>query len=167
MARSSRPHDIHPISIRELEVIRSEDLTPGMRRVVLGGPGLRAHIRDGHEMPEFISDGFDDDVRIIFPDPVTGSRPYPPPGGDGRLKWNDEVNRLFRTYTVRKYDADAGEVSIDFARHGRGLAEGWAIAAAPGAKVWVAGPKRCGALPIHADHLVLVGDMTALPAIGR
>ncbi|MCX7538101.1 siderophore-interacting protein [Corynebacterium sp. P5875] len=167
MARSSRTHDIHPISIRELEVIRSEDLTPGMRRVVLGGPGLRAHTRDGHGMPEFISDGFDDDVRIIFPDPVTGSRPYPPSGGDGRLKWNDEVNRLFRTYTVRKYDADAGEVTIDFARHGKGLAENWAVSAAPGARVWVAGPKRCGALPTHADHLVLVGDMTALPAIGR
>ncbi|MBI8999485.1 siderophore-interacting protein [Corynebacterium sp. CCM 9185] len=167
MARSSRHHDIYPISIRELEVIRTEDVTPGMRRVVLGGPGLRSHVRDGHDVPAFISDGFDDDVRIIFPDPVTGSRPYPPPTGDGRLQWNEEVNRLFRTYTVRHFDADEGEVSIDFARHGHGLAEGWALSAAPGAKVWVAGPKRCGVLPTHTDHLVLVGDATALPAIGR
>ncbi|MCX7444949.1 siderophore-interacting protein [Corynebacterium sp. P7003] len=167
MARSSRSRDIHPISVRELEVLRIEDVTPGMRRVILGGPGLRRHIRDGCEMPDFTSDGFDDDVRIIFPDPVTGSRPYPPPLGDGRLRWNEEVNRLFRTYTVRRFDPDAGEFTVDFARHGRGLAEGWALSVVPGAKVWVAGPKRCGALPVHTDHLILAGDETALPAIGR
>ena len=68
MPRISRDTDIYPISLRELEVVRVEDVTPGMRRVTFGGPGLHAHTRDGVAVPALVSDGFDDDIRIIFPD---------------------------------------------------------------------------------------------------
>lgn len=170
MPRISRDTDIYPITMRELEVLRIEDVTPGMRRVVFGGAGLQAHTRDGEEVPAIVSDGFDDDMRMIFPHPVTGERPYPVSLGDGRLDWTAEVNELFRTYTVRKWDPEAGdfgELVVDFARHGAGLAEGWSAAASVGDRVFAAGPKNCASLPVHTDWLLLIGDETALPAIGR
>lgn len=170
MPRISRDTDIYPISLRELEVLHVEDLTPSMRRMTFGGPGLVAHRRDGEEVPPLISDGFDDDVRLILPDPRSGMRPYPRSLGDGRLDWNDEVNDLFRTYTVRAWRPESGaygELVIDFARHGAGLAEGWSALATSGDKVFIAGPKNCGSHPSHTDWLLLIGDETALPAIGR
>ncbi|HIW91075.1 MAG TPA: siderophore-interacting protein [Candidatus Corynebacterium avicola] len=170
MPRISRDADVYPITMRELEVLRVEDVTPGMRRVVFGGAGLLPHTRDGEDIPGIVSDGFDDDMRIIFPHPVTGDRPYPPSLGDGRLDWNAEVNELFRTYTVRSWRPEVGEfgeLTVDFARHGAGLAEGWSASAAPGDKLYAAGPKNCASLPVHTDWLVLVGDETALPAMGR
>lgn len=170
MPRISRDTDIYPISLRELEVLRVEDITPAMRRVTFGGAGLLAHTRDGEPVPALVSDGFDDDVRLILPDPETGDRPYPKSLGDGRLDWNEQVNDLFRTYTVRTWTPDAGEygeLAIDFARHGAGLAEGWSASASAGDRVFIAGPKNCGAHPSHTDWLLLVGDETALPAIGR
>jgi NADPH-dependent ferric siderophore reductase len=168
--RISRDTDIYPITMRELEVLRIEDVTPGMRRVVFGGEGLGAHVRDGEQVPPIVSDGFDDDMRMIFPHPVTGERPYPVSLGDGRLDWTAEVNELFRTYTVRKWTPEAGEFGelvVDFARHGAGLAEGWSDTASVGDRVYAAGPKNCASLPVHTDWLLLVGDETALPAIGR
>ncbi len=156
--------------MRELEVLRVEDVSPGMRRVVFGGAGLLPHTRDGEDIPGIVSDGFDDDMRVIFPHPTTGERPYPPSLGDGRLDWNAEVNDLFRTYTVRSWYPEAGEfgeLTVDFARHGAGLAEDWSATAAAGDKVYAAGPKNCASLPVHTDRLVLVGDETALPAMGR
>ncbi|WP_420098781.1 siderophore-interacting protein [Corynebacterium sp.] len=170
MPRISRDTDIYPITMRELEVLRIEDVTPGMRRVVFGGEGLHAHVRDGEDVPAIVSDGFDDDMRMIFPHPATGERPYPVSLGDGRLDWTAEVNELFRTYTVRSWEPDAGEFGelvVDFARHGAGLAEGWSSTAAVGDRVYAAGPKNCASLPVHTDWLLLIGDETALPAIGR
>lgn len=166
MARSSRYQDIYPISLRELQLIEVTDINPGMRRLVFTGD-LHAHERDGVMMPELISDGFDDDVRIIFPHPETGERPYPKPLGDGNLDWNAEIKDLFRAYTVRAFDKEAGTLTIDFARHGSGLAEDFSANATPGQKIWIAGPKNCGALPTHTDWLLLVGDETALPAMSR
>ncbi|MGV0869797.1 siderophore-interacting protein [Corynebacterium kalidii] len=170
MPRISRDTDIYPITMRELEVLRIEDVTPGMRRVVFGGEGLREHLRDGEQVPAIVSDGFDDDMRMIFPHPVTGERPYPVSLGDGRLDWTAEVNELFRTYTVRRWTPEAGEFGelvVDFARHGAGLAEGWSDTASVGDRVYAAGPKNCASLPVHTDWLLLIGDETALPAIGR
>lgn len=166
MARSSRHQDIYPISLRELELIEATDINPGMRRLVFTGD-LHAHLRDGVMMPELISDGFDDDVRIIFPHPETGERPYPRPLGDGNLDWNAEIKDLFRAYTVRAFNKEAGTLTIDFARHGSGLAEDFSAQAKVGQKIWIAGPKNCGALPAHTDWLILAGDETALPAMSR
>lgn len=170
MPRISRDTDIYPITMRELEVLGVEDVSPNMRRIVFGGEGLHAHERDGETVPAIVSDGFDDDMRMIFPHPETSERPYPVSLGDGRLDWTAEVNELFRTYTVRRWSPDAGdhgELVVDFARHGAGLAEGWSSTAGIGDKVYAAGPKNCASLPVHTDWLLLIGDETALPAIGR
>ncbi|RUP80711.1 siderophore-interacting protein [Kocuria sp. HSID17590] len=167
MQRTTRETTVYPIAIRELQVQRIEDLSPHMRRVVLGGPGLEAHERNGVPVPAFRSTGFDDDVKIIVPDPVTGLCAIPEPQPGGTVAWTDESVALARTYTVRSVDTEAGEVALDFVLHGTGLASGWARRVRPGESVYVAGPKASAAAPEDVDWLLLAGDDTALPAIAR
>lgn len=125
MPRNSRSREIYPISYRELYVEEIEDISPSMRRITLSGEQLQDHERDGISVPSLVSHGFDDDVRLIFPDPETGERPHPIAQNDGNLLWPEAVKNLFRTYTVRHFDAVRGRLAIDFARHGEGLAENW------------------------------------------
>lgn len=165
--RNSRVRDIYPISLRELEVSEIIDLSPRMRRVIFTGEDLRANNRFGVAVPDLVSMGFDDDIRMIFPEPTNGRRPFPPPLSDGRLQWTAEINGLFRTYTVRAFDRVAGTLSVDFVRHGTGLASQWVAGAKRGDRLYIAGPKACGSLPSHCASLVLIGDETALPAVAR
>ncbi|WP_325168553.1 siderophore-interacting protein [Corynebacterium macginleyi] len=144
-----------------------EDISPAMRRITFSGEQLQEHDRDGIFVPSLVSNGFDDDVRLIFPDPETGERPHPIAQDNGNLLWPETVKNLFRTYTVRHFDAVGGQLVIDFARHGEGLAENWSQNARIGDAIFVAGPKSCAQLPTHTDWLFLAGDETALPAIGR
>ena len=167
MPRNSRSREIYPISYRELYVENIEDISPSMRRITFSGEQLQEHERDGISVPSLLSHGFDDDVRLIFPDPETGERPHPIAQNDGNLLWPEAVKNLFRTYTVRYFDAVNGLLAIDFARHGEGLAENWSQSARIGDPIFVAGPKSCAQLPTHTDWLFLAGDETALPAIGR
>lgn len=44
MARLRRSIDAYGITTRTLEVLRVADVTPGMRRVTMGGPQLAAHL---------------------------------------------------------------------------------------------------------------------------
>lgn len=167
MPRNSRTKEIYPISYRELYVEIVEDISPAMRRITFSGEQLQEHDRDGIFVPSLVSNGFDDDVRLIFPDPETGERPHPIAQDNGNLLWPETVKNLFRTYTVRHFDAVGGQLVIDFARHGEGLAENWSQNARIGDAIFVAGPKSCAQLPTHTDWLFLAGDETALPAIGR
>ncbi|WRL65744.1 siderophore-interacting protein [Blastococcus brunescens] len=48
---------------------------------------------------------------------------------------------MTRTYTVRAWDAETGELTIDFVHHGdEGLAGPWAAAAQPGDVIQLMGP---------------------------
>jgi NADPH-dependent ferric siderophore reductase len=125
-----------------------------MIRVVLGGGS-------------FTDNGFTDKyVKLIFPQPGVE---YPEPMD------LDVVRRDFprdqwpttRTYTVRWYDAETGELAIDFVTHGdEGIAAPWAQAARPGDEVIVRGPGGAYAPSPDADWHLLVGDESAIPAIG-
>lgn len=167
MSRVSRDLSMYPIIARQLEVQKIVDITPGMRRIVFGGAKLGEHQDRGHTIPAMHSLGFDDDVRLIFPDPATGELPEPTLSEHGTVIWDVRTKELFRTYTVRWLNHETGEVAIDFARHGVGLAENWSQQADVGDMLWVVGPKGCLSLPTHKGWLLLVGDETALPAIAR
>jgi NADPH-dependent ferric siderophore reductase len=72
-----------------------------------------------------------------------------------------------RTYTVRAFDPAAGELTIDFVYHGdEGVAGPWAAAATPGDTLSLAGPGGAYAPDRAVDWHLLVGDESALPAIG-
>ncbi|WP_447946739.1 siderophore-interacting protein [Microbacterium lacticum] len=82
------------------------------------------------------------------------------------LNWPGESFSATRTYTVRRWDAEAGEIDVDVVRHGSGPATTWAYSCAPGDALHIADPKMSYGHPDVA-WLLIAGDETALPAIGR
>lgn len=127
----------HEIVRRELQVTQVEILSPNVRRICLGGS----------ELVGFTSLGFDDHIKLIWP-------------GAG-----EDV--LMREYTPRSYDAQTGQLVLEFALHQQGLATDWAAQAYPGISLNIAGPRSSLIIPEDFDWHVLIGDETALPAIAR
>lgn len=169
MAATVREVEVFPICIREVEVLRVEDVTPGMRRVVVGGPAMDSHVRDGVRLPAVCTNGFDDDIKLLPVDPQTGTLPFDVPRNTdtGAVDWPAGSFQYSRTYTVRSYDPDTREMAIDFAEHEGGLASDWAYRARPGETILMAGPKHSSSLPREAEWMLIAGDQTALPAIAR
>ncbi|MFI2118900.1 SIP domain-containing protein [Streptomyces rubiginosohelvolus] len=163
--RNPRPVVTFPIVLRELTVLRVADVTPGMRRVTLGGEQLRAFHRDGLDLPALRSEGFDDHVKFFFAD---GDAPPVLPGQNvSSLDWPADARPIAKDYTPVRYDPEAGEIDFDFVRHEGGVASSWAQAVKPGEVTWIAGPKMSHGHPEGVDWLLVIGDETALPAIGR
>ncbi|GMA35317.1 siderophore-interacting protein [Demequina litorisediminis] len=79
-----------------------------------------------------------------------------------KIKFGD----VTRTYTVRWFDAETGEMALDFVIHGdEGLAGPWAATAQPGEEIAFMGPGGGWAPRAGADLHLLVGDESALPAV--
>ncbi|RZQ63351.1 siderophore-interacting protein [Amycolatopsis suaedae] len=155
-----------PVILRELTVLRVSDPSPAMRRVTLGGEQLRPFHRDGLDLPGFVSDGFDDHVKILLPPPGRTEPELPVQHRTG-IDWPHSHTRVNRDYTPRRWDPRAGELDLDFVLHGDGPAARWARTAAPGDRLHLVGPKSSLDLPSDVDFVLLAGDETALPAIGR
>ena len=137
-------------------VLRTERLTPHMVRVVLGGDGLA----------QFATRGLTDHyVKLLFP--VDGVI-YPEPFDlqQIRAEFPPEQWPRSRTYTVRSWEPEARELSIDFVVHGdEGVAGPWAAQAKPGDELVFAGPGGDYTPDPDADWHLLAGDESALPAI--
>jgi NADPH-dependent ferric siderophore reductase len=80
---------------------------------------------------------------------------------------DEEGRAVMRDFTPRRYDADRAELLIDFALHDSGPATRWASTAAMGMKLEVGGPRGSFIISAELESHLLVGDETALPAIGR
>ncbi|WP_415961117.1 siderophore-interacting protein [Streptomyces sp. 021-4] len=163
---AQRAYTTHPLVLRRVTVRGVHQVTPRMRRVVLGGEELAAFTRDGIGHPAFAAPGFDDHVKLILAadGDVRAALPAQLPHG---IEWTPAEHRLTRDYTPRRVDAQAGELHLDFVVHGDGPAEAWSAAAREGDELWFVGPKSSLRLPERLDWIQLVGDETALPAIGR
>jgi NADPH-dependent ferric siderophore reductase len=70
-----------------------------------------------------------------------------------------------RYYTVRSFDG--AELTLDVVRHDVGLVTEWAGADCVGQTCTVTDPKGSFAMPADAAWLMLVGDLTAMPAMAR
>ncbi|HEX3222850.1 MAG TPA: siderophore-interacting protein [Nocardioides sp.] len=70
-----------------------------------------------------------------------------------------------RYYTVRSHEDD--EVVLDVVVHDAGLVTGWAVGDCVGDRVVVTGAQSSYAPPGGASWLMLVGDLTAMPAMAR
>jgi NADPH-dependent ferric siderophore reductase len=124
---------------RRVTVAATERVTPNMVRVVFGGPGL-----DGFTAGAF-SDHY---VKLQLPDP------------------RDPERTRTRTYTVRAWDSERGELTVDFVVHGDlGVAGPWAAAARPGDEIDLLGPGGAYTPDPDADWHLLVGDASVIPAI--
>ncbi|MFT2110589.1 siderophore-interacting protein [Marinomonas sp. 2405UD68-3] len=81
-----------------------------------------------------------------------------------KLIFPSESGRLMRTYTIRHQRTD--EIDIDFMLHeDGGPASTWAQLAETGDTIIVGGPGSRKMINSSTEYQLLVGDMTALPAI--
>ncbi|ALJ20157.1 siderophore-interacting protein [Microbacterium sp. No. 7] len=139
MALSSRTAARPPRPTIDLVVVSSTFLTPHLVRVTLGGPGF-AQFEDRPETDKY--------VKLRFTTPAPESLP------------------VTRTYTVRRVDAAAQTLDIDFVVHGdEGLAGPWAASVRPGATISLFGPGGGYAPDAAADWYLFAGDLSAVPAI--
>lgn len=102
----------------------------------------------GEDLADFASHAFDDHVKLFLP-AADGGEP------------------VARDYTPRRFDASARRLCIEFALHGDGPAAQWAAQAQPGDALVIGGPRGSFVLPDDLAWHLLVGDLSALPAIAR
>jgi NADPH-dependent ferric siderophore reductase len=101
---ASRPDSRMPQRVRHtsarrraLTVQRVESITPQMKRITFGG-----------DLHDFVSLGFDDHVKLFFPDGTSSAEGAP--------------NTVGRDFTPRRYDSSAQTLQVDFALHEAGPA---------------------------------------------
>jgi NADPH-dependent ferric siderophore reductase len=143
--------------VHTFEVMRTEQLTPHLTRVVLGGNGFDTFT------PNESTDAY---VKIVFvggidvdalPQPLTLDSFKDLPAGQ---------QPTVRTYTVRRVDTERREIAIDFVVHGdNGVAGPWAASAIPGQPAYLTSPNGAYAPDPAADWHLLAGDEAAVPAI--
>ena len=144
--------------VHTFEVVRTEQLTSHMIRVVLGGSGFDtftpSEFTDSYVKLVFVAD----DVDVAgLPQPLTL---------DSFADLPAAKQPVVRTITVRRADPAAREIAVDIAVHGEhGTAGPWAASAKPGQPMYLMGPSGAYAPDPAADWHLLVGDETALPAI--
>ncbi|WBB66977.1 siderophore-interacting protein [Micromonospora sp. WMMD812] len=142
--------------VTSVRVLRTERPTPHLIRLVLGGEDLA-----GLPVGEFT----DHYIKLVFPPPGVTYPTAPDLAAIRRDLPREQWPRL-RAYTVRAWDARAGELTVDVVHHGdEGLAGPWAAALRPGDPVHFVGPGGAYAPSPEADWHLLVGDESALPAI--
>jgi len=127
---------------RALTVKAVEPIAAHMIRVTLTG-----------DLEGFLSLGFDDHVKLFFPDGTTAADGAP--------------GMLGRDFTPRRHDPAANTLEIDFAIHDAGPATRWAAQARPGQDLSLGGPRGSFIIPTDFDWHLLIGDETGLPAISR
>ena len=124
----------------------------------------------GDALTGFTSAAADDHVKLFFPGPGE-TTPRMPAGPPGSVPAGSAPGAIMRDYTPRRFDAARHELDIDFVLHGSGHSSGpaadWAAAARPGSMLGVGGPRGSFVVSGPLDWHLLVGDETALPAIGR
>ena len=145
-----------PVFFREITVMSATRISPHMQRVRFAGKDLGRFARWRPACAAAAAAAWH------------GDRRWPSMGADGLLVWPSGDDALVvRVYTIRALDAASGWLDVDFVLHpGRDTpAAAFAENALAGDVIGMIGPGG-GGVP-DADNLLLVGDDTALPAIGR
>jgi NADPH-dependent ferric siderophore reductase len=145
--------------VHTFDVVRSEQLTPHLIRVVLGGKGFDTFI------PNDFTDAY---VKIVFINDRVDVGALPQPLTlDSFKDLPADQQPSVRTYTVRRVDTERREIAIDFVVHGEhGVAGPWAAAATPGQPAYLTSPNGAYTPDPAADWHLLAGDEAAVPAIG-
>ncbi|SDN80134.1 siderophore-interacting protein [Pseudomonas jinjuensis] len=127
----------HELRMRDVEIVRREQVSPHFVSLTFAGEAL-----DG-----FVSAGFDDHIKFIFTD------------ADG--------TEIRRDYTPRRFDAQARELTVEFALHGDGKACQWAERAQVGGRAVIGGPRGSMIVPLDFAWHLFIADATGLPAVHR
>lgn len=148
----------HPPELWRVPVLRTARVTPRMVRITVGDQSLATFPDDQgdrHVVLYFYDEGVD------LPEPLTLASARTVLG---------QVRPAMRSYTVRRHDPVTHELDIDFVLHGSGVGSGvaahWASSTVPGDRLILVGPSPAYVPPSDVARHVLIGDETALPAIG-
>ena len=119
----------------------------------------------------------DELVGFAIPSPASSVRLLLPPTGSDRIvmpTWSGNQFELpdgsrapIRTFTPRYFVDAENALTLDFVLHDDGAASDWARAATVGDEAAISGPGRPEDLDAAARSHLLVGDETAIPAIGQ
>lgn len=161
-----RPYLVH--------VEHIERLSPHFQRITCHGDDLDL----------LGTDGYDQRIKVMFPlpDETWGDPQLFDEDSIRRAAWYDQWRKLpahrrnvFRTYTIRAARPDRREITIDFVLHDQaGPAGEYAAHAQRGDEMVIIGPHSLSDRsslgidfhPAAAHRLLLIGDETAVPAIG-
>ncbi len=146
----------HERVYRIVEVVAADNITPRMRRVVF----------QSDELAGFNSVSYDDHIRLFIPPPGTpvprGTR-----GPNGMIFPDGATRPASRDYTPRAFDPATNRLTVDFVLHGEGPGSTFGDRARPGDSLGIGGPINSMVVRGSYDWFLLIGDETALPAIGR
>lgn len=109
-------------------------------------PRMRRITLAGDELRGFESSSYDDHVKLLFP--------------------LADADALSRNITPRRFDPEGRTLDVDIALHDGPIGH-WASDVTVGSPAWVGGPRGSYVVPMDFDWYLLIGDETALPAIGR
>jgi NADPH-dependent ferric siderophore reductase len=140
----------HPMRVRRLEVRAIKRPGPLHQLITLGGDEL-ADVRTPSPT---------DHVGLV---PPTDQGLALPDVLDDRLRWPGGERPPMREYTVRRFDAESRELDVRVLLHGNGPVSRWAAEVAVG----VVGPRASKVMPDGFANYLLLGDLTAVPAIAR
>jgi NADPH-dependent ferric siderophore reductase len=127
-----------------------------MVSVVLGGP----------ELADFALSEPAASVRVLLPSTPGADLVIPVWTGNEFLLPKGE-RPVIRTLTPRRFDAIASELEVQVVVHDDGAASGWATEVGPGDAAAMSGPGRGYRIDADVAGFLLVGDETAIPAIGQ
>jgi NADPH-dependent ferric siderophore reductase len=146
--------------VHTFEVVRTEDISPHLVRVVLGGNGFDTFV------PNEFADSY---CKVLFVRDDVDVAALPRPLTLGSFQTLPASRQpVVRTLTVRWDDAATRELAIDFVVHGEhGTAGPWALSAQSGQPAYLMGPSGAYAPDPSTDWHLLAGDESALPAIAR
>jgi NADPH-dependent ferric siderophore reductase len=131
---------------RLCSVVRTETISPHMKRITVAAP-------TDNPFPEDQASAY---IKLVIP--VTNQE-------DVNVSQTD-IRPTMRTFTIRNQRTETNEIDIDFVLHGdSGPASSWAMNAKSGDQINIAGPGPIKMIDTTADWFLLVGDMTAMPAI--
>ena len=145
----------HPLRVRTLEV----------RAIKRPGPRYQLLTLAGDELADFRTPSPTDHVGLV--PPRADGELVLPDVSDGRLRWPHGERPAMREYTVRRFDPAARELDVRVLLHGDGQLAQWAAGAQVGDHVGVVGPRVSKVMPDGFANYLLVGDLTAVPAIAR
>ncbi|MDW5418172.1 siderophore-interacting protein [Iodobacter sp. CM08] len=140
---------------RRLQVLNSVQLTPHLQRLTLGGP----------ELEHFPSGSNGAHIKLLLPQ--QGQALTLPTAGPKGLIWPAAQDRpLVRTYSIRQFNEERKELTVDFVIHDEyGPASFWAKHAQIGDEVGLGGPGGPALFNPDAEYFLLAGDLSALPLI--
>ncbi|HLT16609.1 MAG TPA: siderophore-interacting protein [Acidimicrobiales bacterium] len=145
-----------PPDFEVVEVVAVTERSPRLRAITLAGPGLEGFRLDGPAAS----------LRLLLR--RDGQLELPRWTGN-EFRFEDGTRPPIRTVTPLRPDPERGSVDVEVVLHpgAPGPLSDWGQHAAPGEQVAVSGPGRGYPVDATDRRYLIVGDESALPAIGQ